>query len=276
MSASDWRGSSRLISFSVSRMDMPTVSDGPLAVLGLVQQADDVLGLGLLRLEPEPEPARIAPPGPLIQQRLGLLVQVGAAVERRPAELRGPLPQPLPNPGDDLAVQRQVVGVAVAGVPLVQVAHGRDERRRELPVQGAARIRGDRQRLHILGGGRVVVGEVLVMGEVTRPCPVVQGHHQPRPRRVPADPAGRLQVLGGVLGLAGDHHQAQPRHVHPDLQHRGGEHHVRRARVRAWAAAGARVSPAGPRSLPASSPPAPRWSHGRGRTRPPAAAAPGR
>jgi hypothetical protein len=43
-----------------------------------------------------------------------------------------------------------------------------------------------------------------------------------------ADAGGRLDVLGGVLRLAGDDYQPEPRHIHPDLQHGGGQHHVNR------------------------------------------------
>ena len=74
-------------------------------------------------------------------------------------------------------------GVAVAGEGVHDVADGRDQHPGRGPVQRAARVRGDRQRLDLPVEGGVVVPEVLEVGEVARARPVVERDHQPRPVR---------------------------------------------------------------------------------------------
>ena len=76
------------------------------------------------------------------------------------------------------------------------------------------RERRHRQRLDVLVEGGVVMLERLVVRQVTGPGPIEDRADQARRVRVPPDPAGGLDVLGGRLRLAGDDHQAQPPHVH--------------------------------------------------------------
>ena len=136
------------------------------------------------------------------------------------------------QPGGDLpyhlTVEIHVLGVGVTRVRLDRVPDRGHERRRGAAVERAPGVRGHRQRLDLAVVRGVVVLEVLVVRQVAGPGPVVEGHHQAWLVGGPADAGGRLDVLGGVLGLAGHDHQPEPGHVHADLQHARGQHDIDR------------------------------------------------
>jgi len=82
------------------------------------------------------------------------------------------------------------------------------------PVQGARRKGRDRQRFDMLVKGIVVMLEAFVMRQVPRPRPVEKGAHQAGAFVRTTHAAGRLNVFGGVFGLARHHHQPEPVDVH--------------------------------------------------------------
>src|SRR5207253_10076405 len=114
------------------------------------------------------------------------------------------------------------VGQGAVGV----VADGADQYPGEPTVEGSFAERGSGQPLDAAPEGRVLITEVLVVGQVAWPVPLVDGHHQARPGDGPADPGAGLNVFGHVLRLASDHHQPQALHVDADLQHRCGEEYI--------------------------------------------------
>ena len=67
------------------------------------------------------------------------------------------------------------------------------------------------------------VAELLVVGQVAGAGPVAQGHHEAGPGGVAPHAGGGLDVLGGVLGLAHDEHEAEAADVHAHLEHGGGQ-----------------------------------------------------
>ena len=142
-----------------------------------------------------PEPDQLGPP----QDRLDRLLDVGV-VAVDPAGL--------------------LVGVELG--PLQP--HARDQQGRQAPAQRPRGERRDGQGLDVVVERGVVVLEPLVVRQVAGPGPVVDGEDQAR--KLPADPAGRLDVLGRRLGLTGDDHQAEPLHVHADRDHVGRQQHV--------------------------------------------------
>ena len=105
-----------------------------------------------------------------------------------------------------------------------QLADQSDQHTGQAPVDRPVGERGHRQRLDVPVEGGVEVLEGLVVRQVARPGPVE--HREDQARRAPPDAAGRLDVLGGGLRLAGDDHEAEPGHVHPDRDHVGGQQHV--------------------------------------------------
>jgi hypothetical protein len=66
-------------------------------------------------------------------------------------------------------------------------------------------------------------GEALVVGAVAGAVDVEEGDDEARALLVAADAAGRLDVLGGGLGLAEHDHEAEAGDVEADRDHVGGE-----------------------------------------------------
>jgi hypothetical protein len=92
------------------------------------------------------------------------------------------------------------VGQAVAGEG--------DDDGGEAAIAGAAREGGDAGGLDGAVEGVVPGGEALVVGAVAGAVDVEEGDDEARALLVAADAAGRLDVLGGGLGLAEDDHEA--------------------------------------------------------------------
>src|SRR5271166_5832905 len=69
--------------------------------------------------------------------------------------------------------------------------------------------------------------ERLVMAEVTGTSPVVD--RDDKSGELTPDPAGRLDVLGGRLGLSAANHHPQPGDIDPDRDHVGGEQNIERS-----------------------------------------------
>ena len=63
----------------------------------------------------------------------------------------------------------------------------------------------------------MVTCEVLVMGEISWPVSIVQGHDQTRERA--PDTAGCLDIFRVLFGLTGNNHQAETVNVHADGNH---------------------------------------------------------
>ena len=105
-------------------------------------------------------------------------------------------------------------------------ARGGDEGPIETTVHSRHREGGDGQRLDPGVEGLVEVAELLVVREVPRTRPVAQRDDEPGAIRITADPGCGLDVLGGVLGLADDEHEAEPGDVDAHLEHGGRQDHV--------------------------------------------------
>ena len=93
-------------------------------------------------------------------------------------------------------------------------------------VDGGDGKGGDGQWFDARVEGLVEVAELLVVGQVSGPGPVAQGDNEAGTVRVPAYAGGGLDVLGGVLGLADDQHEAEAGDVHSHLEHGGGQDDV--------------------------------------------------
>ena len=119
-----------------------------------------------------------------------------------------------------------VLGLRVVVEVLAGEPDQRDQHCGKPAVQGPHGERRDRQGLDVFVEGCVVVLEPLVVRQVPGPRPVVDRDDQTR--LAPTDTARCLDVLGRVLGLARDHHQAEPLNVHTYGQHVGGQQHVNR------------------------------------------------
>src|SRR5258708_2199959 len=81
----------------------------------------------------------------------------------------------------------------------------------------------------------MVVPEALIVGQIPRPRPVINGHDQARAPCLPTDPATCLNVFGSRLRLAGHGHQSEAIDIDSYRDHVAGKYCVERGIVlRAW------------------------------------------
>ncbi len=91
-------------------------------------------------------------------------------------------------------------------------------------IHGARREGRDREGFDLLVEGGVIMFKTLVMAEIARARPVVDGADDAR--KGATNTAGSLDILGCGLGLAGDHHQAQAADIDPHGNHIGGQNDI--------------------------------------------------
>ncbi len=182
----------------------------------LVDELAALLGDLPLALLPLPHAAGQAVPGVL-----ALLLACGRADAG--GELVDELVEGLGLLGDASCVVLRVEAAAASGLGNSGGGH---EGAVDPAVDSGDGEGGDGQRLDARVEGLVEVAELLVVGQVAGPGPVAQGDDEAGTVRIPAHAGGGLDVLGGVLGLADDEHEAEAGDVHAHLEHGGGQDDV--------------------------------------------------
>ena len=172
----------------------------------LVDELAALLGDLPLALLPLPHAAGQAVPGVLALLLAGGRTDAGGELAHEPVEGLGLL-------GDAACVVLRIEAVTASGLGDSGGGHEGGEG-------------GDGQRLDARVEGLVEVTELLVVGQVAGPGPVAQGDDEAGTVRIPAHAGGGLDVLGGVLGLADDEHEAEPGDVDAHLEHGGRQDYV--------------------------------------------------